>query len=402
MARSKAYDQGMRSFPIVLLTVLALGVPSSPAQLPFPGTNGAAIGFFLPVGFEPSGAAWHPRLHRLFLASDDGRVASVKRDGSAPQVWTIGSDFEGVCIADPASPFIYLGIEDPDAILEFNIETATVTRLFNLTAVLTSANSSRGLEALTFVPDASNPEGGLFYTGLQETGQIHRFQLPIRSSATFTGFVPMGFLNPTPILDDLSGIDYHPETGDLFAIYDSHDRLRRIDLNGTVQTDWLILGNDNEGLALHGCEAFFAIDNGSSVSRFQNIPGSAFCHPLQIDEGELSLAAGGLQTMTLDAGLGAAGGIYAVIGSLSGTEGGPVVGGVQLPLFQDFYFNLTVSMPNSPPLSTSFGFLDGSGGAVCSFTLPAGSNAALAGWTLHHAAVVVVGSSLTLVSNPVL
>ena len=44
--------------------------------------------------------------------------------------------------------------------------------------------SNLGLEALTFVPDDSHQEGGVFYAGLQSTGEIFRFVLSIKSSST--------------------------------------------------------------------------------------------------------------------------------------------------------------------------------------------------------------------------
>ncbi len=118
----------------------------------------------------------------------------------------------------------------------------------------------------------------------------------------------------------------------------------------------------------------------------------------------LSLSAGGIQDMTLDVGPGFAGDFYLVLGSLSGTQPGFVYETFQVPLNADVYFAHTLTSPNAPPLSGQFGVLDANGTGLTRFTLPPGTQPALAGSVVDHAAFVIDSGPiplLTVVTNPV-
>ncbi len=127
---------------------------------------------------------------------------------------------------------------------------------------------------------------------------------------------------------------------------------------------------------------------------------------LTADVSSLSVAAGGVQTLLVDAGLGSGGLVYVVLGSVSGIEPGLALGEDTLPLTVDAYTVFTLAQPNTPPLAGSFGVLDTSGRATATFTLPPGAPASLAGFQVAHAFVLIaVGTgqpSVALVSNPTL
>lgn len=112
--------------------------------------------------------------------------------------------------------------------------------------------------------------------------------------------------------------------------------------------------------------------------------------PLTVDAANISLSAGGTANFSLDAGAANAGRIHLMLGSVTGTSPGLPVGGLTIPLVLDGYTNYTLANPTSPPLSGGFGVLDGSGTGAASFTLPAASDPALAGITLHHAYILPV------------
>lgn len=103
---------------------------------------------------------------------------------------------------------------------------------------------------------------------------------------------------------------------------------------------------------------------------------------------------GGKAAWRVHAGETAAGDVYALAGSLSGTSPGTPVLGVVLPLVLDGYFLFTVNHANQPPFSGSLGVLNGLGNGDVLFTLPAGQTT-LIGITAWHAAVVVDLASLT-------
>ena len=126
--------------------------------------------------------------------------------------------------------------------------------------------------------------------------------------------------------------------------------------------------------------------------------------PLQAAPLALPVGAGGDQDFTLQACPGQAGATYLVFGSLAlvgPSSPGLVYGGYLLPLEVDAYTLHTLANPNAPPLSGAQGVLDGAAQATARFTLPAGSNPAWIGTTLHHAFAVIepAGLAVVLVSN---
>ena len=235
---------------------------------PFPGElPGVEIGQNLPGSYEPSGVAWHTRLEVLFLVSDGGSVTHMERDGSNAVTVSVGGDLEGICVAHAASEFVYLGVENPDSIREFNFVTNTVTRTFDLTDYMTGP-SNNGLEALTFIPDDGHPEGGLFCAGLQSDGLIYVFELPILSSQTSEDVTFLGTITPVAGRTDLSGLHYAADVETLYAIWDTSNLVRAMDSSGTFLAEWELPGNDQEGVVTVGCELFVAEDVGPEVWRY--------------------------------------------------------------------------------------------------------------------------------------
>jgi hypothetical protein len=262
---------------VLVLAAVGLTNGTGWAADPFPQASlpGVSIGGNLPSGYETSGLVWHPRLQKLLSVSDGGTVSSMNANGTGVTNWSVGGDLEGITIAQPQSNFVYLGIEQPnDSISEFNIVTGHITRTFNLTQWMTGPDNS-GLEALTFVPDAGDPEGGLFYAGLQNDGQIFVFRLPIRSSTTSTAVTPIRTIPALNGVNDISDMHYEASQNTLYAIYDSANLLRAMKPDGTLIKEWNLPGNDQEGLTLKGSDLFIGEDygNGGAVIRYSNFVG---------------------------------------------------------------------------------------------------------------------------------
>jgi hypothetical protein len=114
---------------------------------------------------------------------------------------------------------------------------------------------------------------------------------------------------------------------------------------------------------------------------------------------ELSVAAGGEQTLALDAGAAHAGEGYWVVGSLSGTWPGFAVAGVHVPLNPDGYLHLTLTGASQGHLVGTLGFLDAEGRATARIALPAGSPPSWAGLALDHAFVAFAGAAPTFASG---
>jgi hypothetical protein len=281
----------MTIFPTQLLyfacifAIIATEPAFSAESFPPEALPGVSVGGNLPAGYEPSGIVWHTRLKKLFLVSDGGIVSSMNANGTGVVNWSVSGDLEGITIASHQNNFVYLGIENPDSIREFNIATGQITRTFNLTTWMTG-DGNAGLEALTFVPDVCDPEGGLFYAGLQATGQIFVFRLPIRSSSTSTIVTPIKTIPALNGVSDISGMHYEAGQQVLYAIYDSTDLLRAMDADGTLIQEWNLPGNNQEGVALKGLDFYIAQDSGG-VLMFS--PFAVFCQPDLNADGKTNL-----------------------------------------------------------------------------------------------------------------
>ena len=258
---------------------LACSLSRSDAADPFPAAALPGVSLNQSIRrYEPSDLVWHTRLNRLYSVSDgsaavSARVFSLATDGTGVAYWPVVGDLEAICIADPTSDFLYVGTEQPNQIKEFRISTGVVTRTFDLDQWMWRT-SGQGLEALTFVPDASSAEGGRFYAGLQDDGTVFSFSLPILTSETSTAVTFLGSFNPVPGLSDLSGLDYERTTGVLYAIYDTANLMRATTLAGGLLKEWTLPGKDQEGIAFVGDDLFIAEDSGDIVrySPFQAVP----------------------------------------------------------------------------------------------------------------------------------
>lgn len=115
---------------------------------------------------------------------------------------------------------------------------------------------------------------------------------------------------------------------------------------------------------------------------------------LQAGPAQLSVSAGGQQSMLLNATPAAAQMAYLILGSASGTAPGTSLGGGALiPLNDDAYFQFTLNNPGSAQLPDSQGQLNTTGQALAAYVLPPLADPALIGTTLHHAFAVFDGSA---------
>ena len=139
--------------------------------------------------------------------------------------------------------------------------------------------------------------------------------------------------------------------------------------------------------------------SGESAALVEIVPTSSF--GLSATPATISLSAGGSQAWEIALGLAHAGQVHLVVGSLSGWTPATLVGGVPIPLVFDGYSSWTLGHQNSAVLQSTFGVLDGQGGASAAFTLPAGTDPSLVGLVAHHAALAFFGGSVVAATNPV-
>ena len=242
------------------------GAPDDVLDFPATVLPGITIGN-LPSGYETSGLTWHDGLQKLFAVSDESIISMMNADGTELVNWNVLGDLEALTVADHTSTKIYIGVEHPDSIFEFDVSTGQVTRTFELTNWMTGADS-KGLESLAFVPDASHPEGGLFYAGLQEDGRIYQFSLPIATSSSSTAVNFVQSISIEGGSTDLAGLTYESSSGQLLAIFDSIDQLNVIDRDGQLRSRWTVPGAGQEAVVFIEGHLYIGDDTLGSITRY--------------------------------------------------------------------------------------------------------------------------------------
>lgn len=147
--------------------------------------------------------------------------------------------------------------------------------------------------------------------------------------------------------------------------------------------------------------------SGSSYSWYQDtreyIPAKAAeCASLSGDVTGVSLGAGGVQTLLLDAGPAFANAYYLVAMTGSGTSPATPFGAVLVPIVPDALTTFSVFNPDVLPLSGFQGTLGPDGKGTASVTIPSGSYPTLTGLRVHTAFIALDPSTgqATFASNP--
>jgi hypothetical protein len=128
---------------------------------------------------------------------------------------------------------------------------------------------------------------------------------------------------------------------------------------------------------------------GSSSGAVWSFSGSGLmCPTFTAAPDSISLGSGGTQTLTLAPGPGWEDQWYWVLGSVSGTTPGIMLGTTQIPLNFDAYLNFTAFQPNQGPFVNTLGTLDGSAQATAQITIAAGTDPTLAGLHVDHCYII--------------
>ena len=226
---------------------------------------------------EPSGITFHTNRKTLFVVSDEGELHEMRTDGRPVRSRSLNqNDLEGITM-NPTTGLLYAVVEGDDAILEISPQTFEITRRFGINRGFEGREllkkGGMGLEAITFVPNASHPEGGTFWVGNQS------FSLkPNREpSIVCEVVVPLSSTNPTPpegkiisffplSIIDISGLEYDSSRHCLIVVSDTTNLLVEVVRDGTVLRQHLLPGNDQEGITLdHQGFMYIAQENGEVI-----------------------------------------------------------------------------------------------------------------------------------------
>jgi uncharacterized protein YjiK len=207
---------------------------------------------------EPSGICYHAQRGTLFVVSDEGEVAEIKKDGSPVANYMVKGDLESIDVV-PDNGLLYIGVEGEDVILEFDPVKGEVTRRFPIDRAFggdpnflkkQTDSYDNGIESLAFVPDKNHPEGGTFYVGNQwDPPMIMEVLVPIKSARAPEAKAEIIRVLPFK-MDDPAAMYYDPATKRLNVVSDADNILVEITLEGKLVKQYAFLGNDQEGICL--------------------------------------------------------------------------------------------------------------------------------------------------------
>jgi hypothetical protein len=164
-------------------------------------------------------------------------------------------------------------------ILEINPQTLTIRREFKINRSFEGKTllkeGGMGVEAITFVPDTSHPEGGTFWIGNQsvnlkpngEPSVVCEVVVPLNTSEAqaaegiIVRFFEMDFI-------DISGLAYDAQADYLVLISDTTNLLVELKRDGTLLHRYLLPGNDQEGVTLDGLGYMYIAQESGQVIKF--------------------------------------------------------------------------------------------------------------------------------------
>ncbi|KAI8928236.1 hypothetical protein BC831DRAFT_449049 [Entophlyctis helioformis] len=200
----------------------------------------------LPDTIEPSDLAWQPLLNQLFLVSDNGQVLGLTVDPSgttsaARSFRLKGLDLEAVAVVPSKPDVVYLGVERPPAIVEFNLTSESITASISISSFLdtdpppgASLQENQGLESLVFVPEPGNGSTGHFLVGRQQDARLFVFKTDTASPFALE-FI--GAIDPVGPGKDLSALTLW--RSQLWMLYDKPKELHAVaiaDLLAAIST----------------------------------------------------------------------------------------------------------------------------------------------------------------------
>jgi len=222
---------------------------------------------------EPSGVAYDARRGRLFVVGDEGRLATLDRNGSRLQAVPVPVQVEDVAVLPDGS--LLLVRELGGELILVDAETGREKRRWRLDTAALLGHKHRpdvnaGFEGLALRPDSKRPGPGVLYL-------VHQ-----RSPAAIIGvrFDPEG---PSDVLGgeavvarwdleqqgDLTAATYVPSLDRILVIADARDRLLVLDLDGKIQASIALPGVQQEGLSLDdGGTLWVADDRAGRLMRF--------------------------------------------------------------------------------------------------------------------------------------
>ena len=217
---------------------------------------------------DASGLVWHEARGSLFVVQNTGTLRELDANGTQKGSWAVAGDLEGIALAEN-DRYLYIGIEHPDSIVEFDLQTEVLTgKSWDLTTWMTGPDNSV-LEGLAY-------RGGYFLAGLQADGKIYVFNVNLASGGDVSYVETI--IPYASYTSDISGLEYNSDTGMTYVEYDSYDALLEMNSGNEVSKHYSLPGTAQEGFALdpnclaHTAVAYIANDDTGVITKYTGYP----------------------------------------------------------------------------------------------------------------------------------
>jgi uncharacterized protein YjiK len=250
-----------------ILTVMAVGMVGMAALAAFVGTARAGVHgrknsqvfgtvtrLDTPGVKEPSGVCVHPGLGHLFVVGDEGSLVEFDGSGKAVKSYSAKGNLEDVAAHTPTG-WLALLDEQKSEILFFDPAGDRWMKRWPLDrkAILAQdpGGANEGFEGLAFREEAGRPGGGVFYL-VHQRDPAMLIALAFDPAAHSATLGAEAVLNRWPLEGhgDLTAVTYAAALQRLLLVADKQDKLLVVGLDGTVQSEVPLPGQQQEGVAL--------------------------------------------------------------------------------------------------------------------------------------------------------
>jgi len=169
--------------------------------------------------YNPSELLWHKSKNRLVTVGPN-ILTYIDVVQQKTEDHILMGDLEALCQVPGRDGLLYVGVEYPPTIIEYEESTGNVLKTIPLDLQLpVNANPDVAMEGLTFVPVPNTISGGWFWAASQFDGYIYVFDVDLSlPNITFTDVFTVERFQPVDKMDSIQALHYHEESGLVYAI----------------------------------------------------------------------------------------------------------------------------------------------------------------------------------------
>lgn len=212
---------------------------------------------------EPSGIAFHPGRGHLFAVGDDGVLAELDGAGRALGAIRVEKQLEDVAFHPPTRGLALISEKKGELVFVDSTSGREQRRIrVDQPAVLgrLPGDRNQGFEGLAFQPDGTRPGGGVFYLSHQRQPAMIVALAFDPSAVTAIGAESVVARWASPY-EDVTALTWVESLGRLLAATDAEDKLLVLRADGTVEAEYPLPGQQQEGLAFDANGALWVADD---------------------------------------------------------------------------------------------------------------------------------------------